>query len=257
MTLPPTSHGQEPDLSVVIPAYNEATRIRQTLEALTSFLAGTGRPFEIIVADDGSDDDTGEIVARQFPSVRLLRIRPNRGKGHAVRSGLQAATGSRILFTDADLSTPLEELDRLIAAIDDGADLAVASRALPGAQLDHRESAWRELAGKTFNLSLRALLHVPIRDTQCGFKLYRRAAADLLCRHQVIERWAFDAEHVWLAIRLGLVVREIPVRWSYAPDTKVRVLRDGLQMGMDVLRMRWHHRHLRPARVTESTPIAT
>jgi dolichyl-phosphate beta-glucosyltransferase len=221
-------------LSVVVPAYNEESRLSATLERMLAYLSAQNHNFEILVVDDGSSDGTAGVVegvAASRPQVRLLSYQPNRGKGHAVRCGMLRAQGERILFSDADLATPIEELEKLMARIDAGYEIAIGSRDVAGSQLIRRQSLLREMGGRGFN-QLVQLLAVPgIHDTQCGFKLFtRRAAKDVFSLCQ-IDHFAFDVEVLYVAIRvLGLRVAEVPVRWAHQEGSKVRFFRDAWRM---------------------------
>jgi len=231
-----------PRLAVVVPAFNEAARIAPTLARLLDFLERRGEPFEVVVADDGSTDDTAG-AARRFEDrgVAVVRLPENRGKGAAVRAGVAATRPARVLVTDADLSTPIEELPRLEEALRD-ADLAIGSRAVPGARIPVRQPFYRELAGRTFNLLVRLAGVRGVRDTQCGFKLMDGDWARTLAGELTVDRFAWDVELIWLARRRGLRVAEVGVEWRNDPASKVRFLRDATRMLADVLRFRRRHR---------------
>jgi len=232
-------------ISIVIPAYNEEQRLGSTLNAILSFLNQRPSRFaEILVVDDGSRDRTARVVEQfsaDHPQIRLLRNPGNRGKGYSVRHGVLESRGEWILFTDADLSAPIEELDKLFDAVRrNHADIAIGSRALDRSLIQVHQSWFRETAGRIFNLFLRLLTGLPFLDTQCGFKLYRRQAAQEIFRRQRLERFGFDAEVLYIARRLGFRCVEVPVRWSHSPGTKVSMLRDSLDMFLDLLRVRWN-----------------
>ena len=226
-------------LSVVIPAYNEQERLGSTLARVTAWLRARGGAWEVIVADDGSRDRTRE-VAQACAGVRLVALPQNRGKGAAVRAGMLAAEGDRVLFSDADLATPIEELDKLGAALDAGADIAIASRALDGAQIETRQHPVRELMGRTFNTIVRVLVLGGIKDTQCGFKLFTRAAAHDLFGRATIDGFAFDVEILWLA-RGRYQIAEVPVVWRHVEESKVSPGTDAMRMFADVIRLRLRH----------------
>ena len=243
--------GQSPDapyLSLIVPAYNEAGRLGVTLERVVVYLSEQAYASEIIVVDDGSDDDTarlaGELLEGRIPH-RVLINDGNRGKGSSVRRGMLEAAGERVLFSDADLSTPIEHTADLLAAIAGGVDIAIGSRAVQGSDIELRQPLVRQTAGKMFSLVQRMLLGTHIADTQCGFKMFTREAAQMVFPHQTLERWAFDAEVLLIAQRLGLTVAEVPVRWVNSPDTKVRMIPDGLKMVRDLAVIRSRHRGLR------------
>jgi glycosyltransferase involved in cell wall biosynthesis len=237
-------------LSVVIPAYNEEARVGATLDAIAAYLDRRGEDYEIIVADDGSTDATPRVVAEasaRHPRVRSVRLERNRGKGAAVRAGVLAAHGDEILFSDADLATPIEELERLRARLADGADIAIASRALPGAEIRVRQHPLRELMGRTFNLILRSLLLHGIHDTQCGFKLFRGEVARRLFAASRIDGFAFDVE-ILSAARPRYRIDEVAVAWRHVEQSKVSPGRDAARMLLDVLRLSLERRFRRDSR---------
>jgi dolichyl-phosphate beta-glucosyltransferase len=227
-----------PALSVVIPAYNEAQRLPRSLERLRSFLDARGARYEILVADDGSRDGTAAAAARAgADAVRVLEGGTNRGKGHAVRRGMLAATGQRRLMTDADLSTPIEELQRLEAALDAGADVAIGSRAVAGARVEVRQGAFRESAGRAFNRLVRALLLPGILDTQCGFKLWTGPAAVRAFTPLRLDGFSFDVEALYVARRAGLRIAEVPVVWRNDAASRVSGL-GGMRAFLDLATIR-------------------
>ncbi len=230
-------------LSIVIPAYNEAQRILPYVQHITAYLGQRGQPYEILVVDDGSQDDTAAIVERlqsQHQAIRLIRLPTNRGKGHAVRTGMQQARGSLRLMADADGATPIQELERLEAAIHNGADLAIGSR--PLAYRDTRYQVrvrWhRSVSGNLFNWLVQRLGIPGIRDTQCGFKLFRAAVAQDLFSVSRIDGYGFDLELLYIAQRRGYRIAEVPINWADQPGSKVLVLRDGLRMFRELLAVR-------------------
>jgi glycosyltransferase involved in cell wall biosynthesis len=230
-------------LSVVIPAYNEQERLPGTLEAVLAYLAaGNWSGFEILVVDDGSTDATREVVEqfrRSHPEVHLLANPGNRGKGYSVRHGMLRAEGDWVLFTDADLSAPIEELDKLLAAARrEQADIAIGSRALDRSLIGVHQSWFREQAGRVFNLVMRLLVGLPFWDTQCGFKLFSARAAREVFRRVRLERFGFDVEALFIARLLGFRTVEVPVRWSHAEGTKVRMWKDSVNMFLDLIRIR-------------------
>jgi dolichyl-phosphate beta-glucosyltransferase len=237
-------------LSVVIPAYNEAARIGPTVARVIAYLDGradlAGR-WEVIVVDDGSRDTTADVAraaAGGEARARVLVQPANRGKGAAVKAGVLASAGDRVLFSDADLATPIEELEKLEAALAAGADVAIASRALPDSDIRVRQHRLRETMGRTFNVVVRALMAQAVggvRDTQCGFKLFTRAAADALFGALTIDAFAFDVELLVLA-RGRFRVAEVPVVWRHVEESKVSPGRDAVRMFADVVRLRWRHR---------------
>ncbi|HZU17246.1 MAG TPA: dolichyl-phosphate beta-glucosyltransferase [Candidatus Dormibacteraeota bacterium] len=228
------------DLSVVVPCYNEEDRLPASLARVASFLEGHGGSFELILVDDGSDDRTLEIIreaGRRFPYVQALSL-PHRGKGAALAEGVRRSRGRLVLLSDADFSTPIEELGRLEAAIAEGADVAIGSRAAPGAR-EVDQPLYRRLMGKAFNLLVQALLLPGVWDTQCGFKLFRGPVARQLFAQLHTTGFAFDVEVLYLARRSGHRVREVPVRWINSPSSRVSPLRDARAMALDLLRIRF------------------
>jgi dolichyl-phosphate beta-glucosyltransferase len=222
-------------LSVVVPCFNEEGRLGHTLERIRDHLGRAKTDHEIIVVDDGSTDRTRE-VALSFPAVRLTPIRGNRGKGYSVREGMLLARGDPVLMTDADLSTPIEELDRFLRLIET-ADVVIASRALPGAAV---QTVWyRKLLGRLGHLIIASVTVRGLKDTQCGFKLFRREAVRQIFPKQTLEGFGFDFEVLFLAQRDGLRIREEPVRWMNDPLTKVR-WHDYLKTLSELLRVVWN-----------------
>ena len=229
--------------SFIIPAYNESGRIRPTLDELLRYSKEQNWEVEILVVDDGSRDDTRSIVreyGKSHPQILLLENPENHGKGFSVRAGMLHARGDICLFTDADLSSPLAEAKRLFQTIADGADIAIGSRWLRAELQTERQPLYRQLFGRIFNVVLRVILGVNFADTQCGFKAFRRDAAQRVFPLQKIERWAFDPEILFLARKLGLLVKEVPVVWAHSEGTRLHPFRDGLRMLGEVLRIRWY-----------------
>jgi dolichyl-phosphate beta-glucosyltransferase len=229
-----------PTLSVIVPAFNEEKRIGRTLVALEEHLRARADSFEVLVVDDGSADATASIVAEfaaVHPCFALVRLPENRGKGAAVREGFARSRGRRVLFTDADLSTPLDELDAMERALGDGADVVLASRALPESRLEIRQAWYREHMGKAFNRIVRLLTGIPFRDTQCGFKLLRGEHAREIAAEMREDGFSFDVELILLARRRGFAVRELPVRWRNDPGSRVNALRDSARMLLAVRRI--------------------
>ena len=211
-------------ISVVVPAYNEARRILPSLDQVFPYMDAHHPDYEVVVVDDGSTDDTVALVRGHFgqrPQLRLLAYGGNRGKGFAVRYGAEHASGDVVLFTDADLSTPIEELDKLLPFVQQGCDLVMGTRAHPKADIRIRQPFYREYGGKLFNLLIRVLLLPEFHDTQCGFKLFRRTAVLPILQRQRIDRFAFDVELVYLAHQAGLKIADVPVVWMNSPETKM------------------------------------
>ena len=232
-----------PTYSIVIPAYNESERIRATLDKILTYIQKQGWDAEILVVNDGSTDATEQIVqacAAGHPELRLLQNPGNRGKGYSVRNGMLHATGEMILFSDADLSSPIEEADKLFVALAEGNDVAMGSRWLRTELQTQRQPLHRQLYGRIFNLALRIMLGLHFRDTQCGFKAFTRRATQLIFPLQHIERWGFDPEILFLARKFGLKVKEVPVKWAHREGTRINPLRDGIRMFFEVLKIRWY-----------------
>jgi len=235
-----------PELSIVIPAYNEEKRLGEALARIRDYFASRGTnpgSVEILVVDDGSSDGTARVAqewAARLPSLRLVSNGQNRGKGYSVRHGMLEARGRIALFTDADLSSPIEESEKLFAAVAGGNDVAIGSRAVDRSLIAVRQSRFREVAGIIFNGFVKLITGLPFQDTQCGFKAFVREPARIIFEQQRIERFGFDPEVLFLARRHGLRAAEVPVRWAHHPATKVRVFRDSLVMFGDLLYIRWN-----------------
>jgi glycosyltransferase involved in cell wall biosynthesis len=239
---PTTMSANEPDLSIIIPSYNEEPRLPATLERIAEYLQTCGRKAEVLVVDDGSKDRTAQVAESfrsKIPALRVVSNGVNRGKGFSVRHGMQEARGRVALFTDADLSAPIEEADKLIAALE-SYDVAIGSRAADRSLITVHESPFREFAGIIFNKIVRITLWLPFVDTQCGFKAFRRERCGIIFEQQTIERFGFDPELLYLARHHSLHAVEIPVRWGHSPATKVSMLRDSIQMFIDVFTIRWN-----------------
>ncbi len=232
-----------PTYSIIIPAYNEGARLGTTLDRVLNYVAAQRLDAEVIVVNDGSRDQTPDLVrsyAQTHPALRLLENPGNRGKGYSVRNGMLHAGGEILLFSDADLSSPIEEAIKLFAAIQSDADIAIGSRWLQPELQAHRQSVLRQFYGRIFNLALRILLGLNFKDTQCGFKAFTRKAAQTIFPLQEIERWGFDPELLYLARRSGLKVKEVAVVWSHSEGTRINPLRDGIRMFAEVLNIRWN-----------------
>src|SRR5216683_4022205 len=232
-----------PTYSIIIPAYNEGARLGTTLDRVLNYVAAQRWDAEVIVVNDGSRDRTADLVrsyAQTHPALHLLENPGNRGKGYSVRNGMLNATGEVLVFSDADLSSPIEEANKLFAAIEAGSDIAIGSRWLQPEMQTHRQSLLRQFYGRLFNLALRVLLGLNFKDTQCGFKAFTRTAAQATFPLQRIERWGFDPELLYLARRAGLKVQEVPVAWAHVEGTRLSPLRDGLRMFGEVLKIRWN-----------------
>lgn len=232
---------ERPDLSIVIPSYNEAERITPTLRAVSSWLADRGWRHEILVIDDGSTDDTVRVVkdlAREVAHLRSIESRPNRGKGHVVRLGMLSARGRYRLFMDADGSTSIDQLPALMARIQTGADVAIGSRRAPGAVCPRKQPWYRRAWSHAANRVVRAALVGGVRDTQCGFKLFTDRAAEMVFPRVTTAGWGFDLEALATAARMGMRIDEVPVAWADDRRSRIRPLRDAMAIAREFWRIR-------------------
>jgi glycosyltransferase involved in cell wall biosynthesis len=251
---------QYPKYSIVIPAFNESARIPATLESVVACIRERGWPAEVIVVNDGSRDATADLVrafAVHAPEVRLMENPGNRGKGYSVRAGMLEALGEVVMFTDSDLSAPIEEAERLFAAIAEGADIAIGSRWLESSRQTHRQPFYRQFFGRCFNAVTRAVMGLPFADTQCGIKAFTRAASQTVFQLQTIERWGFDPEILFIALKRGLRVVEVPVSWAHDERSRVSYLKDGLKMLEDIAVIRWNALRGRYGKQVEAVHRAT
>jgi glycosyltransferase involved in cell wall biosynthesis len=252
-----------PTHTFVLPAYNESERLSESIPKVLEYVRERGLAAEIIVVNDGSTDTTADIVRRfaaSNPMIVLLENPGNRGKGYSVRNGMLHARGRVALFTDADLSSPIPEADKLFAALNTGADVAIGSRWLQRELQTERQPLMRQLYGRLFNLGLRVVLGIHYKDTQCGFKAFNRRAIETVFTRQQIERWGFDPELLFLADKFKLKTAEVPVEWAHDHRSKIHPVRDGLRMGMEVLKIRWNAilgRYRKPTRPIASAPVST
>ncbi|OGC32364.1 hypothetical protein A2311_01325 [candidate division WOR-1 bacterium RIFOXYB2_FULL_48_7] len=224
-------------LSVIIPAYNEAKRLPSTLASVIGYLQATRQEHEIIVVDDGSRDTTAA-VARSFPGVKVITYQPNRGKGFAVKQGMLAATGDLRLFMDADNSTRLDEIAGFLPFVQ-AADIIIGSRAIKGAKIAHHQPFYREWLGRGYNWLVQRLFLPGIQDTQCGFKLFSRRAAEQVFSQQKLEDFSFDLEILLCAKQLGYKIKELPIAWANSPSTKLNPLTDTLAMFAALVKLKF------------------
>lgn len=237
---------RKPFLSVVVPAYNEERRLRDSLVRICSYLQSRELEFEIVVVNDGSTDRTGEIAEEcAFEDERsrlgVLHEKINRGKGYCVRQGMMEVAGKLALLTDADLSTPVEEMALLEEKVlRDGCDIAFGSRDLEESRIEVHQPWYRERGGQLFNQLVRMVTGLPYRDTQCGFKLFDMEACRTIFEKQRIDRYAFDVEILFIAHKWGLKACEVPVQWSHASGSKIRLVPDAPMTAIDLLRIRWY-----------------
>ena len=232
-----------PTHSFILPAYNEGERLSESIPKVLEHVRERGFAAEIIVVNDGSTDATADVVRRfaaANPMIVLLENPGNRGKGYSVRNGMLHARGEVALFTDADLSSPITEADKLFAALSAGADVAIGSRWLQRELQTERQPLMRQLYGRLFNLGLRVVLGLLYKDTQCGFKAFNRRAIDIIFTRQRIERWGFDPELLFLADKFKLKTLEVAVEWAHDHRSKLHPVRDGLRMGIEMLNIRWN-----------------
>jgi dolichyl-phosphate beta-glucosyltransferase len=228
-------------ISIVIPAYNESARIGPTLARIAEYCGAGFERFEIIVVNDGSSDDTAAVVSdagRKIPALRYEAYEQNRGKGYAIRFGVAMSRGDLVLISDADLSTPVEEIEKLLVFHDAGYDIIIGSRAVEGSRIQVKQPFWRVFMGKVFNRIVRFLILEDFKDTQCGFKLFDGSSARALFSSASVDRFAYDVEILYLAREAGYRIKEVPIRWLNSPDSKVSPLKDSLQMLKDIIRVR-------------------
>jgi dolichyl-phosphate beta-glucosyltransferase len=234
-------------LTIVIPAFDEAQRLGETLRHIREHAAASGQAWEVIVVDDGSTDATADVV-RQFvadPLTLQLLVHPtNRGKGYSVRRGMLAASGDVVLMCDADLSTPIEEIEKLRPWVDQGYDVVIGSRDMPESKLDPPQPRLRRLMAAVFRALRRRLMLPALRDTQCGFKLFRSCAARAVCARQTVDGWLFDCEVLGLADRLGYRIKEVGVVWHHHPHSRVRLLREAIVAAPTLLAIRRRLKHV-------------
>jgi glycosyltransferase involved in cell wall biosynthesis len=238
-----TRNSAQPMYSIVIPVFNESARIQKALESVAGCIRARGWDAEVLVVNDGSTDATADVVrafAKTAPEVRLVENPGNRGKGYSVRSGMIQARGGIVLFTDADLSAPIEEAERLFAAIRQGADIAIGSRWLQKDRQTQRQPLYRQFFGRCFNAVTRFIMRLPFADTQCGFKAFTRQAAQTVFQLQTIERWGFDPEILFIALKRDFWIIEVPVSWAHDERSRMSYVKDGFKMLQEITIVRWN-----------------
>lgn len=229
-------------LSIIIPAYNEDKRIKKTLEKILNYLSIISYTWEIILVDDGSTDRTSDNSREIIKDTRLIVIKNpvNMGKGYSVKKGILASKGEIVLFLDADLSTPIEEMDKMLLWIEKGYDIVIGSRALPDSIIELPQAWYRQSMGKIFNLLIRAFVLKGFKDTQCGFKCFKREAAMRIFELQRLSGFAFDVEILLIARKFGFNIKEVPVRWINSPESKVHIIKGSLSMLMELFKI-WYY----------------
>ena len=233
---------ERPLISIVIPAYNESARIGKALDEVLRCVRDRNWHAEILVVNDGSTDRTADVVqgfVQLHPEVRLLNNTKNRGKGFSVRRGVLHAVGEMVMFTDADLSAPMEEAERLFDALRQGADIAIGSRWLERRRQTLKQPLYRQFFGRCFNAITRIVMGLPFADTQCGFKAFRRPVAQTIFQLQRIERWGFDPELLFIALKRGYKIQEVPVTWGHDERSRLSYIKDGLKMLEEIAYIRW------------------
>lgn len=231
----------QPSVGIVVPAYNEAVRLPKTLARLNEYLGAQSYDWKVVVISDGSTDDTVAIVqdfATKHPQFSVVASTPNRGKGYVIRLGMTTVDADLLLFSDADLAAPIEEIEKLLPKISEGYAVAIGSRPLKESRLEIRQPKFREYAGRAFNKAVQMLAIKGIHDTQCGFKLFTRECAQDVFKRCTLDGFSYDFEALMIARDLGYRIAEVPIRWAHQEGSKVRFLRDGTRMLLDLVRLR-------------------
>lgn len=230
------------ELSVVIPAFNEEKKLEPTLQKITEYMEKNFQNFEILLIDDGSKDATKEIAQKfKDKKVRIIQNPKNMGKGFSVKLGMINAQYDPILFTDADLATPIEELPKFLDALKEGYDLAIASRVIEGANIEVAQAKYRQILGKAFPILVKNIVLPDFQDTQCGFKIFKKEAARKIFPRQTIQGWAFDVEILYIAKKLGYKIKELPVAWIDKGDSKLSPMKDSIKMLNEVLKIKYNN----------------
>jgi len=222
-----------------VPAYNEENRLGSTLERITEYLGQQDYTSEIVVVDDGSQDRTSEVAKAVSPDILVIRNEPNRGKGYSVKRGMLAAHGDFRLFSDADLSTPIEEVEKFWPFFDQGYDVVIASRALPGSQVEIHQNWFREMCGRAFNKVVKTIAMAQFSDTQCGFKAFTAKASEMLFSRQTISGWVFDTEILFIGRKHKLKMIDVPIVWRNSPNSRLNMARDSAKIFWELLSVRW------------------
>jgi len=231
------------DISIIIPAFNEEKRISKTIKGIERYLDSKNISYEIIVVDDGSSDNTLNLVkgfSKNNNKITYITYEKNMGKGYAVREGVKNSKGNLILFSDADLSTPITEMEKLIAAIKNGFDISIASRALSNSEIIVSQHFYRKTMGKIFNILVQLLIYRGIKDTQCGFKCFTKKASQEIFKRCKINGFSFDVEALLIGKKLGFKIKDIPVQWVNSPESRVHPIKHSLLMIKELLQIKWN-----------------
>jgi len=229
------------EISIIIPAYNEEKRLEPTLKAITQYLEKNFKTYEVLVVNDGSKDNTAEITEKfKDKKVRIIQNPKNMGKGFSVKNGMINAKYDPVLFTDADLATPIEEVEKLLKALQEGYDVAIASRNIQGSTISVHQPGYRKALGKAFPFIVKSMVLPDFKDTQCGFKLFKKEAARKIFPRQTLKRFAFDVEILYIAKQLNYKVKEVPITWVDKDGSTVSPIKDSFRMFNEVMKIRYN-----------------